>query len=128
MFSTKREARSGTCRGPGYNCPEVCRPDLTFTIYTKQSALSSAYQLKDIEIVASPAKGVLSVNRGLTPASKATVNAVAALFGFVKSHDPDYTPKPVSKIVNPDGTPRVVCHGTNREFNIRGNEFQKSEK
>ena len=41
---------------------------------------------------------------------------VADLFALVKRFDKDFSPKPASEVVNEDGTPKVVYHGTGAEF------------
>lgn len=43
---------------------------------------------------------------------------VSQFFNLVKTYDKDFKPKDSSKVVNPDGTPKVVYHGTNAEFNV----------
>ncbi len=50
---------------------------------------------------------------------------VSQLFQLVKQNDTNFNPKPVGKVVNEDGTPKVVYHGTAEEFfafdkNLRG--------
>lgn len=72
---------------------------------------SRAYDLKDIKRVATSAKGVLPGNGGLTQANLATINSVADLFAAVKAYDPDFRPQEPSKIVNADGTPKVMYRG-----------------
>ena len=42
----------------------------------------------------------------------ASVITVAELFDFVKRFDKDFSPKPSSKVVNEDGTPKVMYLGT----------------
>lgn len=72
-----------------------------------------AYELKDIEEVAFATNGVLSQKGGLTGATNTTSTyKVADLFALVKKYDPDFKPKPASAVVNEDGTPKVVYHGT----------------
>ena len=41
---------------------------------------------------------------------------VADLFALVKRFDKDFSPKPASEVVDEDGTPKVVYHGTGAEF------------
>lgn len=83
-----------------------------------------AYQLKDIEKVASIPNSVLSENGGLTGEMKTTTYSVADLYKFVKTYDKDFIPAhSVSpEALNPDGTPKVFFHGTRSEFD----EFLKS--
>ena len=75
-----------------------------------------AYQLQNIEKASAVNGGV----QGNTPSSLApTTNAirtVADLFAAVKQKDSSFNPKPVSKIVNEDGTPMILYHGTSDHF------------
>jgi len=75
-----------------------------------------AYQLQNIERASAVNGGV----QGNTPSSLANaanaIRTVADLFAAVKSKDASFTPKSVSKIVNNDGTPMVVYHGTSDRF------------
>ena len=86
-------------------------------ISSKDNAVfDRAYQLKDIEKVASVADGVLSENGGLTEATHATTYSISDLYALVKQYDKDFKPKAVSPaLLNEDGTPKVVYHGTNSE-------------
>ena len=83
-----------------------------------------AYQLKDIEKVASIPNSVLSENGGLTGEMKTTAYSVADLYKFVKTYDKYFTPahSVSTEVLNPDGTPKVFFHGTRSEFD----EFLKS--
>lgn len=75
-----------------------------------------AYQLKDIEKVASVPNGVLSENGGLTSETNATTYSISDLYALVKRYDKDFKPKAVNPaLLNEDGTPKVVYHGTNSE-------------
>lgn len=75
-----------------------------------------AYQLKDIEKVASVPNGVLSENGGLTSETNATTYSISDLYALVKQNDKDFKPKAVnSALLNEDGIPKVVYHGTNSE-------------
>lgn len=86
-------------------------------ISSKDNAVfDRAYQLKDIEKVASVADGVLSENGGLTEATHATTYSISDLYALVKQYDKDFKPKAVSPaLLNEDGTPKVVYYGTNSE-------------
>ncbi len=44
--------------------------------------------------------------------------SVADLFEFVKQSDANFQPKPASKVINEDGTPKVVYHGTMADFTV----------
>ena len=77
-----------------------------------------AYQLQNIEKASAVNGGV----QGNAPSSLAnTTNAirtVADLFAAVKQKDADFKPNAASTIVNADGTPKVVYHGSADQFNI----------
>ena len=77
-----------------------------------------AYELKDIKKVAMTDKGVLSREGGLTQADIATIKNVSDLFKAVKAYDTDFNPKPASKIVDEDGRPLAVYHGTDADFTV----------
>ncbi len=97
-----------------------------------------AYQLQNIEKAPAAGGGVQDENApiSLAPAASAgrrpgvigsgslpslirqtaDIQTVADLFAAVKAHDPNFHPKPASKIINEDGTPRVVYHQTAADF------------
>ncbi len=77
-----------------------------------------AYELKDIEKVAVTANGVLSIRGGLTDAATSTNINVADLFEAVKRYDADFNPQSASKVVDEDGRPLVVYHGTDADFTV----------
>lgn len=74
-----------------------------------------AYQLQSVEkYQQSDAKG-----SGKLPSlviQTADIRTVADLFSYVKQKDKQFHPKPASKVVNDDGTPMVVYHGTSDTF------------
>ena len=74
-----------------------------------------AYQLQSVEkYQQSNAKG-----SGKLPSlviQTADIRTVADLFSCVKQKDKQFHPKPASKVVNDDGTPMVVYHGTSDTF------------
>lgn len=46
-----------------------------------------------------------------------SVISIADLFDFVKTYDKEFKPKSVNKaMLNDDGTPKIVYHGTNVDF------------
>ena len=48
-----------------------------------------------------------------------TINySVSNLFSFVKKYDPEFNPNASSKIVNEDGTPMKVYHGSAQKFTV----------
>ena len=75
-----------------------------------------AYNLQNIEKAFATRKRV----QGKSPSSSANVpnaiRTVADLHAAVKVYDSNFTPKPASRIVNEDGTPMVVYHGTSDRF------------
>ena len=79
-----------------------------------------AYQLKDIEKVANAPSGVLSFAGGLTGEADATTYSISDLYSLVKTYDKDFTPAhDVSpELLNEDGTPKVVYHGTGANFTV----------
>ena len=43
--------------------------------------------------------------------------SISDLFKIVKQHDKNFHPKPVNQaLLNEDGTPKVLYHGTNAEY------------
>lgn len=77
-----------------------------------------AYQLQNIEKASAASVRV----QGKAPSSVTntadTIRTVADLFAYVKRKDSNFSPNPSSKVVNADGTPKVVYHGTGVEFTI----------
>lgn len=77
-----------------------------------------AYSLQNIEKAFVAHGGV----QGKSPSSRSNATnaicTVADLFAAVKRMDPDFQPNPVSGIVNKDGTPRVMYHGSPAQFTI----------
>lgn len=74
-----------------------------------------AYQLQNVEKYQQPdAKGS---GKFLSPVIQtADIRTVADLFSYVKQKDKQFHPKSASKVVNGDGTPMVVYHGTSDTF------------
>lgn len=74
------------------------------------------YELKEIEKIGEIAEGVLLSNESLTQAkSPITLNSISDLFKIVKQFDKNFNPLPVSReLLNEDGTPKVVYHGTDK--------------
>lgn len=77
-----------------------------------------AYQLQNIEKASAASVRV----QGKAPSSVTntadTIRTVADLFAYVKRKDSNFSPNPSSKVVNADGTPKAVYHGTNAEFTV----------
>ena len=87
------------------------------------STLKRAYQLQNIEKASVVNGGVQSDAPSSLSSATNAVRTVADLFATVKSKDASFNPKPASKIVNADGTPMVVYHGTSDRFT----QFKDSE-
>lgn len=81
-----------------------------------------AYQLQNIEKYHFATKSSQNTASSRSVAS-GTVDTVADLFAAVKQKDESFQPNPASKVVNADGTPMVVYHGTSDQFT----EFKHSE-
>ena len=75
-----------------------------------------AYQLQNIENQQLNAKG--SEKNILAQSTATDVNTVSQLFNLVKRKDKNFNPKASSKIVNEDGTPKVVYRGTSEKFTV----------
>ena len=76
-----------------------------------------AYQLQNIESQRLSAKG--SGNKSLaSSASTAGIKIVSDLWHVVKQKDRDFNLISSSKIVNADGTPKTVYHGTDADFTM----------
>lgn len=78
---------------------------------TKGPLAHRGYEIKNILPVAG-AKSQLSSPASVT---KGSINNVAELYEFVKNNDPNFTPSHAvdPALLNKDGTPRVLYHGTN---------------
>lgn len=73
------------------------------------------YNLKGIKI--DPAGGTPNVKTsyGTMPDTRSEYS-ISDLYALVKGYDKDFKSQPSSKVVNTDGTPKVVYHGTNADF------------
>lgn len=78
--------------------------------------MKRAYQLQNIENQQSGVIGSGNIPSQIT--QTADVNTVSQLFNLVKQKDKNFNPKASSKIVNEDGTPKVVYHGTSEKFTV----------
>lgn len=78
--------------------------------------IKRAYQLQNINKI--PLTGTKVNQNGLTSLTQRNTYTVAQLFKLVKSSDKNFAPKSTSKVVNEDGTPKVVYHGTGEKFNV----------
>lgn len=83
-----------------------------------------SYQLQTIE---KQQYGVTGSGKTLAVSNQTVaIKTVADLFAFVKQNDKNFTPNPASKIVNPDGTPKVMYHGTQSSFTAFDKKKAKS--
>lgn len=82
---------------------------------SKKGVDRRAYNLKAIKI--EPAGGQLGISSSSSrPVTDSTIS-ISNLFEIVKTYDKEISPKPVNPaLLNEDGTPKVVYHGTNSEF------------
>ena len=74
-----------------------------------------AYQLQNIEKYRPTARGSQKVSP-ISAASTGTVITVSDLAQYVKTKDGEYAPSYPSKIVNADGSPKVMYHGSQAQF------------
>lgn len=79
------------------------------------------YNLKGIKI--DPAGGTpdAKTSYGTMPDARSEYS-ISDLYALVKGYDKDFKSQPSSKVVNADGTPKVVYHGTTANFT----EFKSS--
>lgn len=77
--------------------------------------IKRAYQLQNITSQQLNAKG--SDNVLAQSFSTADTYSISQLFEIVKRVDKNFNPKETSKVVNEDGSPKVVYHGTRASFN-----------
>ena len=90
-----------------------------------QETNKRAYELKNIEKAFAVSVRVQNNPSSLTNTANA-VNTVADLFALVKLYDSDFNPNNASKIVNADGTPKVMYHGTPAQFTAFDKKKAKS--
>ena len=86
--------------------------------------IKRAYQLQNINKI--PLTGTKVNLNGLTSLTQRNTYTVSQLFNLVKTYDKNFNPKPSSKLVNDDGTPKVVYHGT-RDFGFTIFDTTKSD-
>ena len=78
--------------------------------------IKRAYQLQNIENQQSNDR---VQEKSLAPsASTADVNNISQLYALVKASDKNFSSKSASKVVNEDGSPKVVYHGTRERFTV----------
>ena len=81
--------------------------------------------MKYIEKIAEFDKGVHLETKGLTQSHSTTDSSIADLYSLVKTYDNNFhAGKEVSPyLLNKDGTPKKVYHGTNADFTV----FEKGD-
>ncbi len=79
-----------------------------------KDASRKAYNLKTIKI--EPAGGQLGITSSSSRPDTDSTISISDLYALVKGYDKDFKSQPSSKVVNADGTPKVVYHGTNADF------------
>ena len=77
-----------------------------------------AYQLQNVEKYQMPGRSSQKTASFVSPTASGTVKTVADLFAAVKKKDAEFNPNLPSKIVNADGTPKVMYHGSPAQFTI----------
>lgn len=75
-----------------------------------------AYQLQNIEISSLTGENTEGSGKALASFKTADVKSVADLFAAVKGRDGRFQPRTSSKVVDGDGKPLVVYHGTGADF------------
>jgi len=81
----------------------------------KKTVFNRAYQIKSIEKIADITSGV-HPKGSLTDVISTTTYTIADLYKYVNEYDEDFNPKSASKVVNSDGKPLVVYHGSGENF------------
>ena len=97
---------------------EINNPNDTNT--TKRS-----YQLQNIEKYRPAGKSSQKTASSISPVVGNAVT-VADLFAYVKQKDASFNPIASSKIVNADGTPKVMYHGSQERFTVFDKRKAKS--
>ena len=82
------------------------------------------YEIKDIKIKPISSSGSGANAPFLQPVQIGSINSVSDLFGLVKQNDSAFNPVEASKIVNEDGTPKVMYHSSRNKFTA----FKKGEQ
>lgn len=90
---------------------------VTVEEYGAGDSFKRFYNLRGIKI--DPAGGTpdAKTSYGTMPDTRSTYS-ISDLYSLVKSNDKDFKENPASKVVNKDGTPKVVYHYTNGDFTV----------
>ena len=76
-----------------------------------------AYHLQSIKIETADGHAIdKNISTSMSRSNTVSINTVSQLFQFVKLYDKNFNPKPASKVVNEDGIPMVMYHGTDYKF------------
>lgn len=84
----------------------------------KQDTSKKFYHVRAIEI--SPAASVGTGFNQIAHLLNAgdTTYSISDLFSLVKRYDKNFNPKPASRVVNSDGTPKIMYHGSPNQFTV----------
>jgi hypothetical protein len=74
--------------------------------------IKRAYQLQNINKI--PLESKRFSNNSLASSDQRNNYTISELHALVKQHDKNFKPTEASKVVNEDGTPKVVYHGTDK--------------
>ena len=85
-----------------------------------------AYQLQNIEKYRPTGRGSHNNASPISPALAGIGYTVADLAQYVNRKDLDYSPKYPSKIVNVDGSPKIMYHGSQAQFDTFDRKKAKS--
>ena len=83
-----------------------------------EATTKRAYTLVNIEKAFNAGGRVQASGPSSGTVASNAIKTVSDLFTAVKTYDANFSPNPSSKVVNADGTPKVVYHGTNATFNV----------
>lgn len=94
------------------------KKSLSLDTNNQKETFKRGYQLKDIKRIADISNSVLSKIGGLTEDTSTIKYSIADLYQLVKTFDKDFTPAPEVNpaLLNEDGMPKVVYHGSDADF------------
>lgn len=81
---------------------------------SKNGVSRRAYNLKNIKIESADGR-LEKISTSPMSDTDSTIS-ISDLYALVKDYDKDFKSQPSSKVVNADGSPKVVYHGTNADF------------
>ena len=84
----------------------------------KQRTAKRSYQLQNIEKYRTARQSSQKLASSGSASSSGSFYTVADLFAYVKAIDKNFNPLPASKVVDEDGKPLVVYHGTDADFTV----------